>query len=183
MKGIVKLNTKDGDKMYIRSGDPVRTIIKIVGGIVYVVGIGLIIFSFASFFLAPYLSLVFGGVIVFLVLGFIATTLGRMLLAMAKTKSFSGPVSEQEPVSGRELKEDMTYDYTFVSDREARIEKTKSKSYSRCPECGAENEDNATKCSNCGASLVGYKKCSLCYMLNKKENRFCKNCGHDFTLD
>ncbi|MCB1224163.1 MAG: zinc-ribbon domain-containing protein, partial [Mesotoga sp.] len=57
------------------------------------------------------------------------------------------------------------------------------KSYSRCPECGAENEDNATKCSNCGASLVGYKKCSLCYMLNKKENRFCKNCGHDFTLD
>ncbi len=49
------------------------------------------------------------------------------------------------------LKEDMTYDYTFVSDREARID-TKSKSYSRCPECGAENDDNATKCSNCGAS-------------------------------
>jgi len=169
--------------MYIRSGDPVRTVIKVIGGIVYGVGIGLIILSFASFFLAPYLSLVFGSVFVFIVLGFIATTLGRMLLGMAKTKSFSGPVSEQEPVSRSEVQEEMTYDYTFVSDREARIEKKKSKSYSRCPECGTENDDKATKCSSCGTSLTGYKKCSLCYMLNKKENRFCKNCGHDFNLD
>ncbi len=36
--------------MYIRSGDPVRTVIKVIGGIVYGVGIGLIILSFASFF-------------------------------------------------------------------------------------------------------------------------------------
>ncbi len=64
--------------MYIRSGDPVRTIIKLLCGIVYVAGIGLIIFSFASFFLAPYLSSVFGGVIVFLYC-LIVTTPGRML--------------------------------------------------------------------------------------------------------
>ncbi|WP_258001626.1 hypothetical protein [Mesotoga sp. Brook.08.YT.4.2.5.1] len=63
--------------MYIRSGDPVRTVIKVIGGIVYGVGIGLIILSFASFFLAPYLSLVFGSVFVFIVLGFIATTSGE----------------------------------------------------------------------------------------------------------
>jgi hypothetical protein len=96
--------------MYIRSGDPVRTVIKVIGGTGYGVGIGLIILRFASFFLAPYLSLVFGSVFVFIVLGFIATTLGRMLLGMAKTKSFSGPVSEQEPVSRSEVQEEMTYD-------------------------------------------------------------------------
>ncbi|MBN2253278.1 MAG: zinc ribbon domain-containing protein [Kosmotogaceae bacterium] len=169
--------------MYSSSNDSAKTIIKLVGVIVYAVGIGLIIFSFAGIFLAPYLSIVFGSVFVFVVLGFIATTLGRMLINMAKTKSFSGPVSEQEPVSRQEVQEDMTYDYTFVSDREARIQKTKSKSYSRCPECGTENDDKANKCSSCGTSLIGYKKCSLCYMLNKKENRFCKNCGHDFNLD
>jgi uncharacterized membrane protein SirB2 len=103
--------------MYSRSNDSVKTIIKLVGVIVYAVGIGLIIFSFAGIFLAPYLSIVFGSVFVFVVLGFIATTLGRMLINVAKTKSFSGPVSEQEPVSKHEVQEDMTYDYTFVSDR------------------------------------------------------------------
>ncbi len=39
--------------MYNRSEDSTRIVIGIIGGIIYAVGVGLIIFSFASFFLAP----------------------------------------------------------------------------------------------------------------------------------
>lgn len=166
-----------------RSVESTRRVLRIVGGIIYAVGTGLIIFSFATFFLAPIFSIVFTSVFIYIILGFIATFIGRSLVSMSKTKDFTGPISEQRKVNRREVQEDMTYDYTFVSDREAKIEKRKSASYSRCPECDSENEDKARTCVKCGASLTGYKKCALCYKLNKQDARFCTNCGHDFNLD
>ena len=169
--------------MYNRSFNTTRTLLRIIGGVVYAVGFGLIIFSFASFFLAPVLSIAFTGVFSFVILGIIASSFGRMLIGLSRTKNFSGPVSEQRPVKREEVQEEMTYDYTFVSDREAKAERKSSTSYSRCPECDAENEDKASTCKNCGATLYGYKKCTMCYKLNDKDRRFCKNCGHDFNLD
>ncbi|MFZ2830821.1 conserved protein of unknown function [Mesotoga infera] len=168
--------------MYNRLEDSTRIIIGIIGGIIYAVGVGLIIFSFASFFLAPAIGMVFTSMFTLVILGIVASSIGRALVGMARTRKYSGPLDDQRSLR-REVQEDMTYNYTFVSDREAKTERKKSQSYSRCPECDAENDDRASTCQNCGASLVGYKKCSLCYKLNEMDKRFCSNCGHDFNLD
>lgn len=47
----------------------------------------------------------------------------------------------------------------------------------KCPECGANNEDNYNFCKSCGKKLINYKFCPECSHKNVDNARFCENCG------
>ena len=48
-----------------------------------------------------------------------------------------------------------------------------------CSFCGAENEDAAVFCEECGKSF--YKKCDKCGAENKLTAKFCNKCGARFV--
>jgi hypothetical protein len=47
----------------------------------------------------------------------------------------------------------------------------------KCPECGANNDDNYNFCKSCGKKLVKYNFCQECGHKNVDTARFCENCG------
>ena len=51
----------------------------------------------------------------------------------------------------------------------------------KCPECGADNGENARFCSLCGANI--YKFCPECGKKNIKAANFCMNCGASFESE
>jgi hypothetical protein len=53
----------------------------------------------------------------------------------------------------------------------------------RCHKCNAENDADARFCDNCGAPLAKTKPCSACDELNDPDARFCDNCGAAFPGD
>ena len=52
----------------------------------------------------------------------------------------------------------------------------------KCPECGANNEDNYNFCKSCGEKLVKYKFCPECSHKNISTARFCENCGTNLKI-
>jgi hypothetical protein len=52
---------------------------------------------------------------------------------------------------------------------------------SKCPDCGAELDEGARFCANCGASVPQVKKCPKCGMELSLQAKFCLGCG--FQLD
>ena len=52
----------------------------------------------------------------------------------------------------------------------------------KCPDCGAENQDNAKFCLSCGASLSEYNlRCPRCNNVCPPGSKFCPVCGYRFT--
>jgi RNA polymerase subunit RPABC4/transcription elongation factor Spt4 len=47
----------------------------------------------------------------------------------------------------------------------------------RCPKCNAVTEEDNRFCPDCGASMVKTSACSHCGELNDADARFCDNCG------
>ncbi|MDD8050073.1 MAG: zinc-ribbon domain-containing protein [Verrucomicrobiota bacterium] len=47
----------------------------------------------------------------------------------------------------------------------------------RCRKCGADNEESARFCDQCGASLPERVDCQSCGEQNDRDARFCDNCG------
>jgi hypothetical protein len=46
-----------------------------------------------------------------------------------------------------------------------------------CPQCGAENDESANFCHDCGAPITKAKRCEKCGEVNNPLARFCDNCG------
>ena len=56
-----------------------------------------------------------------------------------------------------------------------------SKTVILCHKCNEKNDADARFCKRCGAALAKTKKCPACGELNDPDARFCDECGHAFS--
>jgi hypothetical protein len=53
----------------------------------------------------------------------------------------------------------------------------------KCPHCGQDVSDKATKCVHCGTSLPLERFCSECGQVVKVDEKVCSNCGNPLSVD
>lgn len=139
-----------------------RKVMKIVGPICMVIGFGLIIFSFMTFFNNPQ------GIIIPFILGGVSLMIGTYCINLGFRKNIrSYTASQDAPI----IKD--TVDY--IANESALSNLVGSSNI--CPKCGEHNEEDAKFCDKCGTKLVNV--CPNCGTENKADAKFCSNCGKE----
>jgi RNA polymerase subunit RPABC4/transcription elongation factor Spt4 len=165
-----------------------RDVLRIVGPIVTLVGLGFIVVGVTSFFVSfgsfgppRYFWCAFVGMPLLFV-GLVLSSCGYMGKMMRYQAGETAPVVKD------------TFNYMADGAREG-VEMVAgavgrglraggvagSGAMVRCHKCNALMAADAKFCSQCGQAAGKTKPCPQCRELNDPDARFCDNCGHEYT--
>lgn len=162
-----------------------RTILRIIGPLLLIAGIGLVIIGFLAFFaLANFAGL--GGAVV----GMVVFMLGGILSIVGFLSTSLGYMGSVARYESAEITPVATDTFNYVADETSGGVKTMAHAVGEgiglvgpekvaCPKCGDENRSGATFCNSCGAPLE--RKCPSCYASNDPDAKFCDKCGSELA--
>ena len=185
------MDNKDDSSRIDPGHSGIRDVLRIVGPILLLIGIGLIATAIINFAMAfggsepPRLFWCFFLAFPFLIVGTPMTQFGYMGKVARYTAGEMAPVAKDTfNYVATESKEGITAVASAIGEGLTAGGVAlggENKESVRCHKCNSVQDADAKFCDDCGTALLKNKQCPGCDELNDPDAKFCDNCGHDFS--
>jgi hypothetical protein len=164
---------------------PKRTVLRVAGPILLVIGLGLMVMAAVDFFMAfggrdaPTLFWGFFAGIPLLFVGLICTALGfQGAIARYHMQEMAPPVKDTFNYMAEGTQGGVrTMAHAVGSGLSSGMAGADAPQARQCPECATANDPDARFCDNCGSQMDVAMTCPDCGEENDPDARFCDNCG------